>query len=88
MSDIERFMEENTIQLETKDKILLYTDGVTEAQSQSEERFGLERLKEVLIRHGQKPAGDLMQAVKDEVYAFIGLQSQFDDITIVVLEAT
>jgi len=29
----------------------------------------------------------LMQAIKDEVYSFMGSQPQYDDITLVVLEA-
>ena len=87
MPDIEEFLEDKKIELGHKDKILLYTDGVTEAQNEREERFGLLRLKEALAKHNSKPANELMQAVKDEVYTFIGNYPQYDDITLVVLEA-
>ena len=85
--EIESFLEERKIKLEGGDKILLYTDGVTEAQNSADERFGLERLKNALHKHSQKPALELMEAVKDEVYAFIGDWPQYDDITLVVMEA-
>ena len=84
--DIEKFLEERQIQLQPQDKILLYTDGVTEAENQQGERFTLLRLKEVFKTHSQKSAADLMQAVKEEVYTFIGNRPQYDDITLVVME--
>ena len=85
--DIGRFLEERKIQLNPGDKILLYTDGVTEAQNQQEARFSLETLKRSFQKHSQKPASELMQAVKEDVYSFIGNWPQYDDITLVVLEA-
>ena len=87
MADIDSFLEEREIRLDLGDKILLYTDGVTEAQNQAEDRYGLERLKGSFRKHSSKSALDLMQSIKDEVYAFIGSHPQYDDITLVVLEA-
>ena len=87
IENIETFLEEKQIELQPHDKILLYTDGVTEAENQSRERFGLDRLTESFQRHSQKPAAELMQAVKDEIYVFIGDHPQYDDITLVVMEA-
>jgi len=84
--DIDRFLDEIQIKMEPHDKILLYTDGVTEAENNAGDRFGLEKLKELFLRYGPKPALELMQAIKDEVYAFIGEHPQYDDITLVVLE--
>jgi len=85
--NIEQFLEEKQISLGPDDKILLYTDGVTEAENQNGVRFGLDRLKEVFQKYSQKPAQELMQSVKDEVYSFIGTHPQYDDITLVVMEA-
>ena len=88
IEDVDMFLEEKQVQLQSHDKILLYTDGVTEAENASRDRFGLERLKETFAKHSQKPANELMQAVKGEVYSFIGDHPQYDDITLVVMEAT
>ena len=88
LENIDSFIEEKEILVNPKDKILLYTDGVTEAENQQGDRFSLDRLKEVFKTHCEKPAPEFMQAIKDEVYAFIGNYPQYDDITLVVMEAT
>ena len=87
MLNIETFLEEKQVKLNPKDKILLYTDGVTEAENERGDRFGLPRLKEAFQRYGTKPAQEFIQALKDEVYSFIGPHPQYDDITLVVMEA-
>jgi serine phosphatase RsbU (regulator of sigma subunit) len=86
--DIDMFLEEKDIILAPKDKILLYTDGVTEALNQNQDRYGLDRLKESFKEHSGTPAQDLMNLIRDEVYAFIGTTPQYDDITLVVMEAS
>ena len=86
--DVSMFLEEKQLHLAPEDKILLYTDGVTEALDQSGERFGLARLSDVFVKHVSKPALALMQSIKDEVYLFMGSYPQYDDITLVVLEAS
>jgi len=85
--DIDVYLEEKQLKLQYGDKILLYTDGVTEALDAAGGRFGLGKLKESFNRHGQEPARELIQAIRDEVYGFIGSHPQYDDITLVVLEA-
>ncbi|MDD5654432.1 MAG: PP2C family protein-serine/threonine phosphatase, partial [Candidatus Omnitrophica bacterium] len=85
--DIDKFLEEKQIQLQPHDKILLYTDGVTEAHNQAQDQFGLERLIDAFKKHGGEPAAKLMQSIKEEVYSFMGSYPQYDDITLVVLEA-
>ncbi|MFA5116057.1 MAG: SpoIIE family protein phosphatase [Candidatus Omnitrophota bacterium] len=87
MPNIETYLEDKEIKLDPGDKILLYTDGVTEAQNRNEERYGLDRLISSFQKHSSKPAAELMRVIKDEVYSFIGTHPQYDDITLVVLEA-
>lgn len=65
MEDTE--FEERSIKLEPGDRVLLFTDGVTEARNCHGELFGVERLKN-LIR-GQ---GDLLRVVREEVLRFTG----------------
>ena len=84
--DIGAFLEERQIAVEPGDKILLYTDGVTEAENQKRERFGLSRLQEMFNKYGQESAQQLMEDIKAEVYSFIGNYAQYDDITLVVIE--
>ena len=63
------------------DRIFLYTDGVTDAKNREEERFGKERLLDVLNAHRNDSDKDTLNAVQNEVSRFMGSESQFDDIT-------
>ena len=85
--DIANFLEDRSITLNPKDKVVLYTDGVTEARNPQEDLFGLPRLTELVSQHGAEPAIELLASLKDEVYAYISTREQFDDITLVVMEA-
>jgi serine phosphatase RsbU (regulator of sigma subunit) len=87
VADISQFLEDKSITLDHNDKIVLYTDGVTEARNPQEQMFGLPRLVDIVSKNTNKPATELMNTVKDEVYSFIGTREQYDDITLVVMEA-
>ena len=84
--DIANFLEDRQLTINPGDKIVLYTDGVTEARNPQEDLFSLERLIELVNKHGPKPADTLMSSIKEEVYSFIGTREQYDDITLVVME--
>jgi len=87
MPDINSYLEEHNIKLFSSDKIILYTDGVTEAVDNQKKRYGLDRLENTFQKHRDDSAKNIMQAVKEDVYAFMGTFPQADDITLVVLEA-
>lgn len=87
LPDIDSYLEDSSISLLHHDKVLLYTDGVTEAENTQGERFGLERLKESFKANSSKAPEELIQTIKTEVYEFIGTQPQYDDITLVGMEA-
>ncbi len=78
--------EEEQVQLQPGDKLVLYTDGVTEAENAAREPFGSERLEELVRRHHSAPAGELHQVVLDAVSTFTAGLPQKDDATLVVLE--
>jgi sigma-B regulation protein RsbU (phosphoserine phosphatase) len=74
-----------TIGFSQGDSLLLYTDGVTEALSISNEIFGQERLAELVQQHANRTAPDLLQAVRQAVSAFGGDRPLMDDVTMVAL---
>ena len=81
--------EEVTTKLEIGDKIILYTDGITEARSnKSQEMFGDSKLIEISLNYHKDSSSNLCNKIYDSVLAFTGnSQSQFtDDITILVAE--
>ncbi|MDD4908952.1 MAG: SpoIIE family protein phosphatase, partial [Candidatus Omnitrophica bacterium] len=86
--EIDEYLEDRSLSLNPGDKVILYTDGVTEARNIDEDLFGLKRLTLLIQQHGHKPAQDLLSIIKEEVYAYIGTREQYDDITLVVMEAT
>jgi sigma-B regulation protein RsbU (phosphoserine phosphatase) len=68
------------------DKLLIYSDGVTEAQNEAGEFFGKKRLRGVLQSHAGRSAAGLHDAVQEAVAKFTGGAAQSDDVTVLVLE--
>lgn len=84
--NIADFIGQREIALYMNESVVLYTDGITEAENVFGHQYGIERLCHVLQRHWQKSAAALRQAVIDDIMQFIGQQKIFDDITLVVLK--
>jgi sigma-B regulation protein RsbU (phosphoserine phosphatase) len=71
------------VQLAAGDTLVLYTDGVTEAESGEGEEFGEGRLAETLRAHRNLPVGSLLETIVATVQKFGGGE-QADDITLIV----
>jgi serine phosphatase RsbU (regulator of sigma subunit) len=84
--DIADFVAEQTIQLQRGDGLVLYTDGITEAENEAGEQYELDRLCAVVSQHWAKSAEDIKAAVIDDVMTFIGTQTVYDDITLLVVK--
>ena len=84
--DIADFVNKVTVRLEPGDGVVLYTDGITEAENLENEQYGLTRLCDVLQEHWMKPADDIKDAVVAALMRFIGQQEVYDDITLVVIK--
>ncbi len=72
--------------LAAADKIVIYSDGVTEAQNLEKRFFGKRRLREVVEAHAGHSCTVIHDAIQDAVAAFTEGAAQSDDITLVVLE--
>ena len=72
---------------EPGDILVLYTDGVTEAQNVSEEEFGKRRLAEAVKAHRTLPARELIAAVYKEVIEWTAGVGVTDDVTFFVIKA-
>jgi serine phosphatase RsbU (regulator of sigma subunit) len=73
-------------QLRAGDKLIIYSDGVTEAANPQGEFFGRKRLREIVTAHAASDCVGLHDAVLEAVTAFIGTAAQADDITLLVVE--
>jgi sigma-B regulation protein RsbU (phosphoserine phosphatase) len=76
-----------SLDLQTGDSLIFYTDGVTEAFNAQEEQFGARRLTEHLARMPGRSASDLVATTLDAVRSHAGDHPQSDDITIVAVRA-
>jgi sigma-B regulation protein RsbU (phosphoserine phosphatase) len=84
--DIDAFVAQTEICLTGGDVIVLYTDGVTEAENMEGLQYGLEHLCEVVQTSRKLSAMQIKQAIIDDLTNFIGCQKVFDDITLLVLK--
>ena len=71
--------------LEPDDLLLLYTDGVTDAQNANGEAFERERILS-LVEEQTTSADSLLNHIVSNVQAFIGETPQFDDITLMAIQ--
>ncbi|MEO8659279.1 MAG: SpoIIE family protein phosphatase [Bryobacteraceae bacterium] len=68
------------------DRLILYTDGVTEAMNETYEEFGDQRLVAAVRSAPVAGAGAMLAHIMSEVRAFAGATPQHDDITVVTAE--
>jgi len=81
-----RKFEQKTVQLRSRDKIIFYTDGITEARNEEGELFGIKRLKEIIIRRKDVKPLQLNNSIFCAVRRFIGRKTQEDDMTLITIE--
>ena len=68
------------------DRIVLFTDGVTEAQNDAGEFFGRKRLREAVQRADGADCTGLHAAIQQAILDFTAGAEQADDLTLVVME--
>ena len=83
---IEAFVFQAQISLNQVDVVILYTDGITEAENALGMHYGLDKLCEILRKNWQASAQNIRQAVIKDLRLHIGVEKVYDDITLVVLK--
>jgi sigma-B regulation protein RsbU (phosphoserine phosphatase) len=78
--------EAGTVAFGMGDRLILYTDGITEARSETDEEFGDERLLALAVEHRACSAPALQARLVDAVASFTG-RLFTDDATLMVLAA-
>lgn len=79
-------LTETTTQLDPGDRLVLYTDGITEARNDADEEFGEDRLLSLATEHRACSAPALQARLVDAVASFAGRRFT-DDATLIVLAA-
>ncbi len=80
MRSVQKHTVDSTLQLEKGDIVLLYTDGVTEARSESGEQFGLERVAALLENSSDLAASAIVERIYRAVTAHA--RDLDDDVTL------
>lgn len=78
--------ESFAVDINPGDCVVLYSDGVTDAQNLFDEEFGDGRLRDVVRDAVDEPAAVIVSRVFEAIDAFAGAAPQFDDITLLVLK--
>ena len=73
------------LQLEPGDRLVIYSDGVSEAASFSNDRYGEQRLGEFVQANRALAPAELHRRLIDEVAAFTQGAEQADDLTVLIL---
>lgn len=73
------------VALQAGDRVLLFTDGITEARDGADDEYGEARLAAALVRHRLLDAASLHDALWADVSAFTGNRGFQDDATLVVV---
>ncbi|HON50896.1 MAG TPA: SpoIIE family protein phosphatase [Candidatus Sumerlaeota bacterium] len=78
--------ESETINLESGQTFVLYSDGVTDTMNKSGELFGIERLKKVIRAHLHCTAQEIRDAIHEACLEFRKEADQFDDFTVIIMK--
>ena len=76
---------ESNIKLSKGDRLVLYTDGITEAMNENLEEFGEEKLVQFFLHHSDRPLAFQKEEILKTIEAYMGTQPQHDDLTMVIL---
>lgn len=75
-----------SLRMENQQTILLYTDGVTEAENTLHEQFGIDRMRNAFIASGHSTAKECIEHIQHDVSTFVGEAEASDDITLLCLQ--
>ncbi len=78
--------EEKTLMIESGDKILLYTDGITEIKNNHGEEYGENRLAKFIINTSQFKGDNFCESLLDEVKSFAPIENRVDDVAFLSMD--
>ncbi len=79
-------VEEREIQLQSGDRLVLYTDGITECCHPGGELFGDQRLQDFIAANSKLHPAAFSDALIGELKSYCGEESFNDDLTLIVLD--
>jgi sigma-B regulation protein RsbU (phosphoserine phosphatase) len=77
--------QQGQLVLGSGDLLVVFTDGVIEAENEAQAEFGEARLVECVITMHPTTAADALQSIMSSVDVFVGRARQHDDITSLIV---
>ena len=74
------------VRIRKGDRLLLYTDGLSEARDQLSREYGATRLQSLLGESHHLPAGALVGRLLEDVHSFSSVSPMTDDLTVMAIE--
>jgi sigma-B regulation protein RsbU (phosphoserine phosphatase) len=74
-----------TVQIDPGDVLVLYSDGITDAENEKGASFGAQSLQAAVQASLGSPAHEIKKALVAEIEAFVGGAIQFDDVTLMII---
>ena len=85
-NDISSFFKSVSLELAPGDGVLLYTDGITEAENEVGEFYGQNRLCQVAAESWNGSAENIKSAVVEDLAKYLGNCELLDDVTLMVVK--
>lgn len=85
LGDDDLRLNEESLSLMTGDRLVLFTDGLTDVVDENGMFLGQKRFEETLYKGGLSTSQELCEDVFDKIAAFQGQSEQFDDMTLIVV---
>ena len=77
--------QQRKIQLDPGDLVVMYTDGITDAQNPLNELYGMERFSKTIQTNRKRPPAELEKLVLEDIDRFLDGAPQPDDMAMVIL---
>jgi sigma-B regulation protein RsbU (phosphoserine phosphatase) len=79
--------EESSAKLRKDDLLLIFSDGITEAENADGIEYGEGRLKELAVKHRKVGAAEMQRAIFQEIDQWSGTRERNDDQTLVIVKS-
>ncbi len=75
-----------TVGFKKGDVLILYTDGASEARNGKKDEYSEDRIKDIVKNNSRLKAEDIQKKLLDDIAKFTEGETQYDDITLIVLK--
>ncbi len=78
--------EQKELQLNSKIRLMIYTDGVNEATNSKEEQYGDDRVQMKLMEHAADTPEKFLEIIRADLVKFTGSDTFEDDISMLIMD--